>query len=240
MIRPTETETSHWKECGYLVFENAIQGEELKRLQEVFDYWAERWKLAWLDRVDAGQVPASFYDIPDPFDKDEIFVDLIDHQSYYGHLLAFTDDNLILLGPQVRTVPPSPVCYSGWHPDVPHSNPLHIKVQVYVNDVEPEAGEFAYVPGSHKSDAGPYSSTTCLEAMPGHKRFPGKAGTAIMFNSYGWHTAMDNYMDTPRKSLILIYEKRTPDRVDPKRFASIGHLCTTSERHRLFGLEGNG
>ena len=80
MIRPTETETSQWKECGYLVFENAIQGEELKRLQEVFDYWAERCKLAWLDRVDAGQVPASFYDIPDPFDKDEIFVDLIDRQ----------------------------------------------------------------------------------------------------------------------------------------------------------------
>jgi ectoine hydroxylase-related dioxygenase (phytanoyl-CoA dioxygenase family) len=61
-----------------------------------------------------------------------------------------------------------------------------------------------------------------------------------MFNSYGWHTAMDNYTDTPRKSLILIYEKLTPDRVDPKRFASISRLCTTSGRRRLFGLEGNG
>lgn len=51
---------------------------------------------------------------------------------------------------------------------------------------------------------------------------------------------MDNYTETPRKSLILIYEKWTPERVDPNRFASIAHLCTTSERRRLFGLEGNG
>ena len=237
MIRPTEAQTAQWEEKGYLVFENAIQGDDLKRLQDAFDYSAEQCKSAWLDRVEAGEMAASFYDIPDPFAKDEIFVDMIDYPSYYGSLMAFTDDDLILLGPQVRTVPPGPVCYSGWHPDVPQSNPLHIKVQVYVNDVEPGAGEFAYVPGSHKPDAGPYSRAHRLEAMPGHKRFPGKAGTAIMFNSYGWHTAMDNRTDTPRKSLILIYEKRTPDRVDPKRFASIAHLCKTSKRRKLFSLE---
>ena len=237
MIRPTEIQTAQWEEKGYLVFEDAIQGDELKRLQDVFDYWAEKCKPAWLDRIEAGEAAASFYDIPDPFEKDEIFVDLIDHSSYYGSLMAFTDDDLILLGPQVRTVPPGPVCYTGWHPDVPQSNPLHIKVQVYVNDVEPESGEFAFVPGSHKPDAGPYSKAQRLEAMPGHKRFPGKAGTAIMFNSYGWHTAMDNHTDTPRKSLILIYEKRTSDRVDPKRYTSIAHLCTTPERRKLFGLE---
>ena len=237
MIRPIEAQTAQWEDKGYLVFENAIQGDDLKRLQDAFDRWAEACKPAWLDRVEAGEAAASFYDIPDPFAKDEIFVDMIDYPSYYGSLMAFTDDDLILLGPQVRTVPPGPVCYSGWHPDVPHSNPLHIKVQVYVNDVEPEAGEFAFVPGSHKPDAGPYSKTQRLEAMPGHKRFPGKAGTAIMFNSYGWHTAMNNHTDTPRKSLILIYEKRTQERVDSKRFASIAHLCTTPERRKLFSLE---
>jgi ectoine hydroxylase-related dioxygenase (phytanoyl-CoA dioxygenase family) len=151
--------------------------------------------------------------------------------------MDFTDNDLILLGPQVRTVPPGPVCYSGWHPDVPHSNPLHIKVQVYVNDVEPGCGEFAFVPGSHKPDAGPYTRVQHLESMPGHKRLPGKAGTAIMFNSYGWHTAMDNHTDTPRKSIILIYEKRTPDRVEPKRFAPIAEYCKTPERRKLFSLE---
>ena len=236
MIRPTQAQRRQWEDEGYLVFENAIEGDELRRLQGAFDYWAEQCKPAWLDRIEAGEAAATFYDIPDPFAKDEIFVDIIDHPSYYGCLMAFTDDDLILLGPQVRTVPPCPVGYSGWHPDVGHYNPLHIKVQIYVNDVEPGCGEFAFVPASHKPDAGPYSRTKYQEQMPGHKRFPGKAGTAIMFNSYGWHTAMDNHTDTPRKSIILIYEKRTPERVDPKRFASIAHLCKTPERRKVFCL----
>lgn len=236
MIRPTPAQRKQWEDEGYLVFENAIEGDELRRLQGAFDYWAEQCKPAWLDRIEAGEAAATFYDIPDPFAKDEIFVDIIDHPSYYGCLMAFTDDDLILLGPQVRTVPPCPVGYSGWHPDVGHDNPLHIKVQIYVNDVEPGRGEFAFVPGSHKPDAGPYSRPKYQGQMPGHKRFTGTAGTAIMFNSYGWHTAMDNHTDTPRKSIILIYEKRTPDRVDPKRFASIAHLCKTPERRKVFSL----
>jgi ectoine hydroxylase-related dioxygenase (phytanoyl-CoA dioxygenase family) len=237
MIRPTEAQRIQWEEKGYLVFENAIQGDKLRRLQDAFDYWSEKCKPEWLERIEAGEAAATFYDIPDPFEKDKIFVDLVDHPSYYGSLMTFTNDDLILLGPQVRTVAPGPVCYSGWHPDVPHSNPLHIKVQVYVDNVKPRGGEFAYVPGSHKPDAGPYFRMHQLEAMPGHKRFPGKAGTAIMFNSYGWHTAMDNHTDTSRKSIILIYENRTPDRVDPKRFASIARHCTTPERRKLFSLE---
>ena len=43
----------------------------------------------------------------------------------------------MFLAEQVRTVAPWPLSYTSWHPDVPHSNPLHIKVQIYVNDVDP-------------------------------------------------------------------------------------------------------
>ena len=81
MIRPTEIQTTQWEEKGYLVFEDAIQGDELNRLQNAFDYWAEECKPAWLDRIEAGEAAASFYDIPDPFAKDDIFVDMIDHPS---------------------------------------------------------------------------------------------------------------------------------------------------------------
>ena len=151
--------------------------------------------------------------------------------------MDFTDHDLIILAPQVRTVAPWPVSYTGWHPDVAQSNPLHIKVQIYVNDVAPGCGEFAFVPRSHKPDAGPYKRPLRQESMPGHKTFPGKAGTAIMFNSYGWHVSMDNASDVPRKSIILIYEKRTPGRVAPDRFASIASYCQTSERRKLFSLE---
>ena len=55
MILPTPEQKAQWEEEGYLVFENAIQGEDLKRLQNAFDYWADACKAEWLDRVEAGK-----------------------------------------------------------------------------------------------------------------------------------------------------------------------------------------
>lgn len=236
MIRPTPDRKKQWEEEGYLVFENAIKGDQLTRLQTAFDYWAAECKDEWLEKVETGDAAATFYDIPNPFEKDTIFIDIIDHPSYYGTLMDFTDNELILLGPQVRTVAPWPMSYTGWHPDVGQNNPLHIKVQIYVNDVGKGCGEFGFVPGSHKANAGPYKRPKLQESMPGHKSFPGKAGTAIMFNSCGWHTSMDNSTDVPRKSIILIYEKGTPGRISPEQFAAISEHCKTPERRKLFSL----
>lgn len=237
MAQPTEAQWTQWKEQGYLVFDRAIQGEELQHLQTAFDYSADACKAEWLTAVERGETAATYYDIPGPLEKEKRFIDLVDHSAYYDCLKAFTDDDLLFLGPQFRTVPLWPLSYTGWHPDVPHTNPLHIKVQIYVNDVEPGGGAFAYVPGSHKPDAGPYTGVKQLEAMPGHRTFPGKAGTAILFNSYGWHVAMDNHTGVPRKSILLIYEKRTPERARPDAFASIAPYLNTPERRRLFSQE---
>ena len=237
MIRPTAEQQKQWDDEGYLVFEKAIQGDDLKRLQDAFDHWSAICKEDWLNRIETGENSSTFYDIPDPFAKDEIFIDLVDHPSYYGTLMSFTNDQLILLGPQVRTVPPWPISYTSWHPDVPLSNPLHIKVQIYVHDVLPKSGEFAFVPASHKPSSGPYPKVRRPSSMPGYKAFPSKAGTAIVFNSYGWHTSMDNHTNVARKSIILIYEKSTPKRISPDTFVSIANHCKTKQRRKLFSLE---
>jgi hypothetical protein len=237
MRTPDSEEITRWETDGYLLFHDAIHGEELSRLQASFDHWFDACKADWLTAIDTGASAATFYDIPQPLEKDHEFIDLVDHPAFYGYLKSFTDDQVLFLGPQFRTVPPWPLTYTSWHPDVGPTNPLHIKVQIYINDVEPGGGEFAFVPGSHRSDAGPYDRVRDPAAMPGHLRFPAKAGTAIMFNSYGWHTAMDNHSGKPRKSIILIYEKRTPERVRPDAFAAISEQLKTPERRRLFSQE---
>lgn len=237
MIRPTEAQRRQWLDEGCLVLENALAGEELARLQAVFDDWAARSRSEWIDRVEAGEQSAMYFDIPKPLEKDPVFMTLVDHPSWYGLLMDFSGDDLIFLAPQVRTVPPSPMSYIGWHPDVPHTTPLHMKVQIYLNDVGPGEGAFAYVPGSHKPGAGPYPTHHRMDSMPGHRIFTGRAGTAILFNSYGWHTAMLNETPTPRKSIILIYEKWSRMRFDPNRFASVADRCDTPARRRLFSLE---
>ncbi len=232
-----DSDWKQWEEQGYLVFAEAIRGEELARLQRAFDYWSAAGKQDWLKGVARGEWSATYYDIPDVLTKDEVFIDILDRPRYYDYIKAFAGADAIHIGAQVRTAPLWPISYTAWHPDVPPHHPLHIKVQVYVNDVEPGGGEFAFVPGSHRPGAGPYPRVRDLAAMPGHKRFPGKAGTAIMFNTYGWHVAMDNHTQTPRKSIILTYERRTPEKVDPARYASIFASLNTPDRRRLFGLD---
>ncbi|MDA0336102.1 MAG: phytanoyl-CoA dioxygenase family protein [bacterium] len=240
MIAPTPHQRLQFIEEGYVVVDDALVGDDLLRLQTAFDRCAAESRAEWLDGICKGTRPAGFFDIPSPFERDDAFIDLIDHPSWYGLLMDFTDNELILLAPQVRVLPPSPISYVGWHPDVPQTNPLHIKVQIYVDDVARDQGPFCYVPGSHKSDAGPYPRVRRLESMPGHRVFPGKAGTAILFNSYGWHTSMVNSTSRPRKSIILIYEKWTEGRVDADRYAGIADRLKTPARQRLFSLKPAG
>ena len=237
MNRPTESQRRQWNEEGYNIFENAVTGDMLRRLQEAHRIWSDACKEEWLDRVEAGDTSGTYYDVPDPFQKDDVFVDLVDHPSWYGFLMDFTGDQVVLLGPQVRTVPNSPVSYTQWHQDVGADRPLHIKVQVYVNDVED--GAFGFIPGSHKEEGIMRPYVHRLRSMPGHKVFSGKAGNAIMFNARGFHAAMENMSGECRRSIILIYEKWSEDKeqTSQDRFASISHLCTTPERRRIFGLE---
>jgi hypothetical protein len=235
---PTDAQLKQWDEKGYLVFENAIEGDVLKRLQEAFDYWTAEGKPDWLARVTAGQTAPSFYDFPECLKKDDVFLEIADRPSYYGCLRAFCDGEPILQDVGPRIVPLSPISYTSWHPDTPHSRPLHIKIQIYVSDMAHGGGEFAYVPGSHKPDAGPFPPLRRQEDMPGMVRFTGKAGTAVMFNCYGWHTALDNDGAIPRKSIIMTYHQRTEnDRVEKSPFKFLEDRCTTDERRRFLCLQ---
>ena len=219
------------------MFPGAIAGEQLQRLQHAFDHWAERCKADWLDRIDRGEQAATYYDIPDPLDKDEIFIDIVDHPSYFGCLSEFTGGQPIVLAEQVRTVPPWPFSYTSWHPDVPHSNPLHIKVadlrqrrrprprRVRLRTGQPQALGGAV----HQAPApGEHAGIPHLHRRGRHRGHVQRARLARRHGQPRRHAAQIDH---------LIYEQRTDGRVEPDTFTSIAHLCTTPERRRLFSLE---
>ena len=68
--------------------------------------------------------------------------------------------------------------------------------------------------------------------MPGHKVILGKAGTAIIFDAFGWHTAWSNRGTRPRKSVIVTYEKPGEPKQSP--FSGLADRLSTPERRRLF------
>ncbi|HCL31645.1 MAG TPA: hypothetical protein DIC52_24850 [Candidatus Latescibacteria bacterium] len=234
---PTSEQWRQWREEGVVPLPDALTGASLATVQQSFDAAAEKARPAWLEAVAAGTLPAAFFDIPQPLAQDPLFFDLVDHAGWYGHLRAFTDERVTFIQPQFRTVPPSPLSYVGWHYDVPRHNPLHLKVQIYLDDVSRDEGAFAYVPGSHLADSGPYPLVGDLAAMPGHHVYGGRAGSAVLFNSYGLHTSMVNRSRRPRRSIILIYEVGTAATFDPRVYAGFDDRCVTPERRQLFRLE---
>ena len=82
MAGATPAQRKQWDEQGYLVLEGAIGGAQLERLQAAFDYWADACREEWVDSVARGDASPSWYDVPDPLEKDEIFLDMVDHPSY--------------------------------------------------------------------------------------------------------------------------------------------------------------
>ena len=57
MIQPTKAQWEQWEAEGYLVLEDAIVGDELKRLQDAFDRCREEVKADWLAGI-ATETPA--------------------------------------------------------------------------------------------------------------------------------------------------------------------------------------
>ncbi|MBT3342720.1 MAG: hypothetical protein HN712_18950 [Gemmatimonadetes bacterium] len=227
-----------WHRDGALPIEAAISGDPLDQLRDAFTRCAEATRPDWLAAVKAGTLPAAFFDLPDPLAQDDLFIDLVDHPAYYGLLTAFSATQVTFLFGQFRTVPPAPLSYVGWHYDVERlTTPLHMKVQIYLDDTDADGGAFAYIPGSHKPDAGPYPLVRDPASMPGHRVYGGSAGTAILFNSYGMHTSMVNRSTRPRRSIILIYEVSSAATFAPDQYARFADRLNTPDRRQLFRIE---
>lgn len=232
-----EEQLNDYRELVAVVIERAIGGEQLTHLQTATDYWHKQRKEEWLEQIASGNAYPLWFDVPDAMEKDEVFLDVVDHPSYIDLREVITGGNLLLGEPfQVRATPPWPVAYAAWHPDREGTVEVQPKMQIDIDDVPENSGEFAYVPGSHLTTDGTRYRPQRNDTIPGHKRLPGKAGTVIIFDNAGLHTAMDNCTATPRKSMIIGYRQgclAAPE----DRFDSAAKCCKTSRRRRLLELE---
>ena len=63
---------------GYLEFEQALTGDHLQRLQRAFKQAVTDCKPDWLEGIARGTAPAAHFDIPNPFQRDDVFIDMVD------------------------------------------------------------------------------------------------------------------------------------------------------------------
>lgn len=156
----------------------------------------------WCAGILNGTQAPNFYDLDlsfAPMLKD--YVDSID-ASILGTGYRQTHR---LIAATLRLVSPFPLGYLNWHVDHTDGPGIFIKVLIFLSDVEIGHGDFCYVPGSHLNrDPGVEEFTA---RSNGYSRYPGRAGTAVMFDTAGVHAPSENLGPVARQTLLLSFAR---------------------------------
>jgi phytanoyl-CoA hydroxylase len=224
---------------GFLHLPGILDGPLLRRLRAAFDAASERYSAVKKCAAEG------FADIPHILDQDDVFIDLVDAPRLFPVLLEVIGGDVQLLKTQARVFPPGKTFTAPWHSDLAlingidlaHSTSFVIKVHFYPEDLAPDQGCLAFIPGSHRYPVGhPRPSIDHRNPSPATVKIVPKAGDVVLFNVHLLHMALDNASNKLRKSLIYTYShfwvKNYPSGV-PR---DLDRIAVTPQRKQLFGI----
>lgn len=192
---------------------------------------------------------AAYFDIPRILDRGAAFVDLADLPQLFPLLVEVIGEDIQLNHTMARLFYTGPTFTSPFHSDltrvlgVSHENTptFLVKVHFYLEDLAPDQGCLAFIPGSQR-----YAATTPnpKNLDPNHDdlvvKIVPKAGDAIIFNTHVLHMALDNLNAAVRTSLIYAYShfwlKNYPSAMPSNMSPFIGDR----QRMQLFGVADPG
>jgi ectoine hydroxylase len=209
-------EAEQFDRDGYLMVRNALSNDEVKRLLAV----VEQLRVETASASD-GAVFNAFNVV----ERDDAFVDLMDHPSVIGRVAGLIGATALLLMSQVMVRPPVPHQALGWHHDGPKPYPfagidgraplLNLKIGWFLTDLSDDyLGNLMVVPGSHRfgvlPDAGvlEHSARETTELggeMPGAIQVHAAPGDAILFHNGLWHAVAASKANRSRTVLYYAY-----------------------------------
>jgi hypothetical protein len=195
---------------GFLVIPDALQGEELRRVQVA----ADRAEAAWRDDLSLPGIRSAALDqVQCPIEFDDALLELLWHPKTFPLVRNLLGDDVMMIDNDLFVTPPrTPHTHADWHYDVGMPGVYHprsllmVKVFFLLTDVNENSGGTAMVPGSHRfPEDFRFPHPGDPKEMPGMVQMTGKAGTAYAFNGRTYHCAVNNESDFPRKVLIYNY-----------------------------------
>lgn len=238
----TEDQRIQFENQGFLHMPGTIPPDLVRRVRTAFDSAVERSRRDGLF-TDGMQ----YFDIPDILDVDDAFVDLADLPSIKPVLLEAVGPDIQLNHTHARIFPPGPTFTAPWHSDLAavlgidlaHSIRFMAKVHFYFEDLRPDQGCLAFLPGTHRlppehprPDIAP-DSPVAVKIVP-------KAGDTVLFNTHLMHMALDNTSPIARKSLIYAYSHFWVKHYANSVPSDIERVANTPYRKQLFGVETPG
>ena len=233
---------------GFVHLKGVIPPDTLARARAAFDAAAER-SAAKRKKISDAAGPLRFFDIPDILDQDPVFVELVDLESIFPVLVAAVGNDIQLNHTMARLFYPGPTFTSPWHSDIPqmlgidHSagTSILVKAHFFVEDLTPDQGCLAFIPGSHRYPAGhPKPKIRDIDASEAVVKTVPRAGDVVIFNTHVMHMATDNRSGEVRKSIIYAYSHYWMKNYASGVPSDLERYATTVQRKQLFGVDIEG
>jgi len=157
---------------------------------------------------------AEIYDIDNVLDQDPVFIEIAVHPRLLPYLLTTIGDDVQLIQATARLFPPGPTFTAPWHSDMAdtlgidagNSINFRAKVHFFFEDLRPDQGCLAFLPGTHRRSVDmprpdPRDIDTARDAVV----IVPKAGDAVLFNTHCLHMCLDNSSGIERRTLIYSY-----------------------------------
>lgn len=206
-----EEQYERWKRDGYLVLDQFLSSGEVERYNRRMDQAFAKFQEAGKSNPETAQLD-NVNQISGIIEYDSIFLELMEHPNMMNMMRDALGHSFVMVDNDALIKPPQKPAHTGWHRDTGTSLMIHeksvpfmVKVFYFLSDVEYDGGCLALLPGSHLMPDEKLPKADKQEEMPGHVRMNVKAGTAVMFNGYVYHSALNNYTNHTRRSLIYNY-----------------------------------
>jgi phytanoyl-CoA hydroxylase len=203
----TIDEKLQYENQGFLHLRGIIEPGLVERVRRAFDAAAAPY-------YNNGNAHLEHFDIPEILDQDDCFVELVDMPSLLPVLLMAIGPDIQLNHTAARVFPPGKTFTAPWHSDLvdvigidlAHSIHFMVKVHFYFEDLLPNQGCLAFVPGTHRLPPDcPRPQIADIEHSPAVVKIVPKAGDCVLFNTHLLHMALDNTSPKTRKSIIYAY-----------------------------------
>lgn len=227
---------------GFVYLPGVMEPAFLARLRPAFDRAVAKHAEQWLA---AGESATPTFTLKNILDEDDVFVDLVDLSTVFPLLVQILGPDIQLMITQARLFRPSATFVPPWHSDLdgvrgvdPGQAPHFVaKIHFYPEDLTPDQGCLAFIPGSHRCPIGTQRPRIDhRQDSPLFQKIVPKAGDAVLFNPHTFHMCLDNSSSRVRKSLIYTYShfwmKNYPSAIPRDR----DRLATTQQRKQLFGV----
>jgi phytanoyl-CoA hydroxylase len=231
---------------GFLHMPGLLDSGLVARVKQAFDAASVKFYEQWQKQVAAGEASKAFYDIPDILDQGEAFIELVDYEPLMPIMLEAVGPDIQLNHTHARVFPPGKTFTAPWHSDLAdvlgidlaHSINFFAKVHFYFEDLMPDQGCLAFLPGTHRLPPDyPRPQIDPNGDSPAMVKIVPKAGDAVLFNTHVMHMALDNTSGKPRKSLIYAYSHFWLKNYSNAVPSNVEKYATTRLKKQMFGIE---